>query len=139
MERFTLLFMPVIKHDISAIIAEIKKGHNCTSCNNKEAYPINKETIQNGAFMVTQAKEFSQLKGFINDFYANKDIDFILLIDDQKDIAYIYKGTGTLSELKKNKLSMAIKAYEHGIKKESFFCTIENVRTIMPMANNSMN
>jgi hypothetical protein len=139
MKRFTLLFTPGIDQAIAADTAKFKEGHDCTKCAIAKICPINTGSIKVSGYIAIQADKFPELKKLINELHADKDTDFILLIDDKKDVAYIYKAKGTLNQLKKTTLPTALKVYEAGIKEESVFFTLEDLRLTMPFKDDPGN
>ncbi len=134
MARFVLLFLQK-KGEISAIIDQIKKEHNhpaCDQCTKQST--CTKECLMHMLMSVND--DYQEIKEQIKRLLPT--MHFIFLIDSKEDEGYLYKGDGSLSDLKKGFIAQAVEAYEHITRQPDVFLRISDARmftSVDPMLN----
>jgi len=126
------------KEVIAAFRMKHMAEHNCEVCGMKNNCPIKNDQIDVNAALFTDADNFLEMKKTIDHLYYANFSENIILFDYKKDMAYIYKAKGSLTEIKKNILPPIVAMYEV-LRKEAAFFEIEDVRlTMMGFGNKAV-
>ena len=151
--KFTLVFRTVaddeLEKNIRSGIKQHLDGLTCSNCmlpdlcpvKNFEKCPVKNlgAGIEFGIGGIASHDDIVVITEMINTLYPAKIISFMFLIDEQKDIGYLYKGEGTMAKIRKEVLPRALKVYEAKRGISPCFSEIRDVRDTMRIPNPSMN
>jgi hypothetical protein len=124
MKQFNLFITVHTSDNLKKIFESFKEEfREKAHCN-----PSDEITVDHAMF--ADSENFLEIKHVIDHFYREYFTKYIILFDNKKDIAYIYKGKGSLYDIKKNVFPPIVSIYET-LRKEVACFEIEDVRITM--------
>ena len=125
---FTLLARKNQDPKFQELLDKVLPGHKCDSCEAKELCPLPDIKVVAEEWISAKKADFNEINKIIKE--ELETTDFIIVMDGEKDICYIFKAEGTIPEIKKATLREAMIMYEKTQKTHVFFSEIRDMRDV---------
>jgi hypothetical protein len=83
-----------------------------------------------GKIAISVSNNLLQVERNLDEICKNNFIDFVCMVDTKKNVCYIYKGKGSISEIKKTILPKLKTPFKFVTKNEMVFEKVEDLRIL---------
>lgn len=84
-----------------------------------------------GKIAIAVSNNLWQVEKKLDEICKNEFVDFVCMVDTNKDVCYIYKAKGSLNEIKSEILTKLETPFKFVTKNEMVFKKIEDLRILM--------
>jgi len=116
-----------IQKEYKKLISEFAKAANIA--NSKD--PVTLKDISLNSIGVTDSDNYEDIKTAMVTIREKLKPSAMIVIDSDKDICYVYKGTGSMKDIKKNILPEILESYEIVSGNGAVFERVKDVRHLM--------